>query len=193
MAQIILASSSAYRRQLIEKLGINAESVSPAIDESALPGESPRELVERLSTSKAKALARRFPEHLIIGSDQVAELDGSLITKPGNHSRARQQLLACNGKVVRFHTGLCLYNSASDRQQYRLATTEVKFRQLQEDQVERYLRQEQPYNCAGSFKAEGLGICLFEYLRSNDPSALIGLPLIDLTSLLLNEGIELPL
>lgn len=190
MTEIILASSSKYRRQLLERINIPFKSHAPEIDETPTPGESPEQLVLRLATSKAQALAATYPHSLIIGSDQVAELDGKIITKPETHTKATQQLRDCSGKIVRFHTGLTLLNSKTGNTQSTDSITEVHFRELNSAEIESYLRREQPYDCAGSFKAEGLGICLFNAINSNDPSSLIGLPLIQLTSMLLNEGIS---
>lgn len=191
MTQIVLASSSKYRRQLLEKLEVSFASASPDIDETAKPNETAQQLVERLSLDKAKALANSYPNHLIIGSDQVADLNGSILTKPGNHDVALDQLMSCQGKKVVFHTGLCLYNSQSGNHQINCITTDVIFRQLTPQQLDDYLKREQPYDCAGSFKCEGLGITLFSEIRSTDPDALIGLPLIELTSMLMAEGFDL--
>ncbi len=191
MTSILLASSSPYRRQLLEKLGLSFGCESPNIDESPLLSETPLQLVERLSTQKAKALATDYNNHLIIGSDQVATLGQQVIGKPGNHEAAVMQLQSCSGKVVNFYTGLSLLNSGTGRLQYQCSRYEVHFRTLTESQIEHYLRREQPYDCAGSFKSEGLGIALFSAIRGDDPNSLIGLPLIALTEMLYNEGIDL--
>ncbi|BFM16329.1 nucleoside triphosphate pyrophosphatase [Maricurvus nonylphenolicus] len=188
MPSIILASSSKYRRQLLEKLEVSFSSAAPDIDESALPDETAQALVERLALAKANALSNTYPNHLIIGSDQVADLNGRILTKPGNHEAALEQLLSCQGQKVTFHTGLCLLNSETGKHQLKNVTTDVIFRELSAEQLDNYLRREQPYDCAGSFKCEGLGITLFSEIRSTDPDALIGLPLIELTSMLINEG-----
>lgn len=189
---IILASSSRYRRELLERLGLPFTAESPDIDESPLPGESPRELVMRLSENKALALAQRYPAALIIGSDQVAVLGDRILGKPGNRENAIAQLSQCNGKRLVFHTGLCLLDTVTDDVQVDDVLFEVKFRTLTAGQIERYVDADRPYHSAGSFKAESLGITLFEYLHGDDPNALIGLPLIRLTQMLANAGIDLP-
>ena len=160
------------------------------MDETARPGEKPEALVKRLAEQKARAVAHDFPHALIIGSDQVATLDDTILGKPGNHARARGQLALASGRKVTFYTGLCLYNSASEHCQIHCEPFYVHFRPLEETTIEHYLRREQPYNCAGSFKSEGLGIVLFEKLQGDDPSALIGLPLIRLVSMLKHEDID---
>ena len=191
-ASIILASGSKYRRQLIDKLRFNYRCHSPDIDESPLLNESARQLVERLATNKALALKDQYPEHLIIGSDQVAVRRNQIITKPGSHLAAKQQLQLASGQEIEFLTGLCLFNSLTGRTQYRLAVSKVKFRTLSQEQIEAYLDIEQPYDCAGSFKSEALGIALLEYIHSDDPNSLIGLSLIDLVDMLLEEGVRVP-
>ncbi len=188
--QIILASSSKYKRQLIEKLGVNLTCASPDIDESPIEGETPASLAERLSIAKAQALAATCPNHLIIGSDQVAHLEGQLMGKPGNHQQATRQLKACRGKTAEFLTGICLLNSLTGAYQYHCTTIHVRFRPLSDAQIENYLQREQPYDCAGSFRSEGLGIALFESIRGDDPNALIGLPLIELTRMLFDQGVD---
>lgn len=190
MPPIILASQSRYRRQLIEKLGINVISRPSNIDESRNPGETPEQLVKRLAITKAKTLSREFPHHLIVGCDQVADFNGEIITKPGDHEGAIKQLTTASEQTMTFLTGLCLLNSSNNYKQYQLCCYEVKFRQLNQQQIENYLRREQPYDCAGSFKSEGLGISLFEYIRGDDPNILVGLPLIALTHMLANEGVD---
>lgn len=189
MHSIVLASSSPYRRRLLEQLGLPFEWNSPDIDETALPDEAPASLVKRLALTKARALAARYPQHWIIGSDQVACLEGRILGKPGNIDNARYQLRACNGRRVEFLTGLCLLNSRDDTYETIVEPFAVKFRTLNHTQIDRYLEREQPFDCAGSFKAEGLGIALFEHLEGNDPNALIGLPLIQLVTLLQKAGI----
>lgn len=191
MLPILLASSSQYRRQLIEKLGISVDFDKPEIDETPLPNESPEDLAKRLSTAKAEALREAYPNHLIIGSDQVAELKGELLGKPGNHANATRQLQNARGKIMNFHTGIALLNASTGKVQYRCSRYEVKFRQLTDTQIDSYLKKEMPYDCAGSFKSEGLGIALFEYIRGDDPNSLVGLPLIQLTNMLSNEGIDI--
>ncbi|MAZ87701.1 MAG: septum formation inhibitor Maf [Cellvibrionaceae bacterium] len=190
MTPILLASSSPYRRQLLEKLGLSFETESPDIDESPRPNETPSQLVQRLATAKAETLRASHDNHLIIGSDQVAELDGEIIGKPGNHEAAADQLRSCSRRVVHFHTGLCLLNSAKGTLHYHCCRYDVHFRALTEPQIEYYLRREQPYDCAGSFKSEGLGIALFSAIRGDDPNSLIGLPLIALTDMLYKEGVD---
>ena len=190
MTAILLASSSQYRRQLIEKLGISVDFDKPEIDETPLPQEFPEDLAKRLSMSKAEALRETYPNHFIIGSDQVAELEGELLGKPGNHSSATRQLQTARGKIMHFHTGIALLNASTGKIQYRCSRYQVKFRQLTDAQIDSYLKKETPYDCAGSFKSEGLGIALFEYIRGDDPNSLVGLPLIQLTDMLSNEGID---
>jgi len=190
MLPIVLASGSSYRRQLLDKLGINYHWHAPDIDESPLPNESPVELVTRLAEQKAHALASDYPAHLIIGSDQVAVLNGKILGKPGSIERARNQLTAASGNTVTFLTGLCLLNSATGHCQTGCENYRVSFRELSADRIENYLQKDQPFDCAGSFKAEGLGICLFRKLEGDDPNTLIGLPLIALITMLNNEGID---
>lgn len=192
MPRLILASSSPYRRVLLERLGLPFECAAPAIDETPQTGESTEQLTQRLALSKAQALASRFPEHLIIGSDQVLMLDGQPVSKPGNHAAATEQLARCSGRTLRFSTGLCLLNSATGDYQLACEPFDVSFRELGSDSIERYLRRERPYDCAGSFKMEGLGITLFHALNGDDPNSLIGLPLIRLCEMLRNEGLQLP-
>jgi MAF protein len=190
MSQLVLASTSPFRRELLMRLGLPFETAAPDVDESQLDNESPQALVARLAEAKARACAAQFPEALIIGSDQVAVLDGNILGKPGNHENAVQQLQAASGRQVDFLTGLCLLNSKTQNIQVKVVPFTVVFRLLSDAQIEDYLLREQPYNCAGSFKSEGLGICLFEKMQGNDPNALIGLPLIELTTLLEAEGVN---
>jgi septum formation protein len=185
---LVLASTSPYRKALLEKLQLPFATVAPAIDEASLAGESPEQLVARLAEAKAKAAANTFTQALIIGSDQVAVVEGKIVGKPGSHDDAVAQLKRASGKRVIFLTGLCVYNVASQRSQVEVVPFSVVFRQLTETQIEHYLHREQPYNCAGSFKSEGLGIALFERLEGDDPNTLIGLPLIRLIRMLENEG-----
>lgn len=189
---LILASTSRHRRQLLERLGLDFIAVPPGVDEAAHAGESPAELATRLARTKAETVAANHPASLIIGSDQVAALDGKPLGKPGTESRALAQLQACSGRRVRFHTGLCLLDTRQGKAFEHLDTTEVHFRPLSLEEIQRYLHAEQPYDCAGSFKSEGLGIALFESIESRDPSALIGLPLIALTRFLRACGLNLP-
>ena len=191
-ANLVLASTSIFRKMLLEKLDIPFQTTSPDVDEQSRPGEAPAELVERLSLEKALAAAKNYPEHLIIGSDQVACVDDKILGKPGNFANAKSQLSLASGKNVIFYTGLALHNSLTGKSQSLCEPFEVGFRKLNEAQIERYLKKEQPYNCAGSFKSEGYGITLFSRLSGDDPNALIGLPLIRLVELLENEGLALP-
>jgi septum formation protein len=186
---LLLASSSPYRRALLERLQLPFIWASPAIDESPLPGETAQALVARLAEAKARALLPQHPGHLIIGSDQVAVLEGRILGKPGNLDNARAQLRAASGRRVEFLTGLCLLDGRDGIARCRVAPFAVRFRQLGEAQIERYLERERPFDCAGSFKAEGLGIALFSALEGRDPNALIGLPLIALVDLLGEAGV----
>jgi MAF protein len=189
---LVLASTSPFRRTLLEKLQVPFETLSPDIDESRRKDETPESLVIRLSESKARAGAQEYPDALIIGSDQVAVCGDEVLGKPGSHEKACQQLARLSGQRVDFLTGLCLYDASSDAARTDMVTYTVTFRQLSPDQIERYLRAEQPYNCAGSFKSEALGISLFEAMQGDDPNALIGLPLIRLVSWLNEAGICIP-
>lgn len=190
---LILASSSPFRRQLLDRLGLPFECHNPGIDEQRQENEAAEMLVQRLALEKAQAVAKHHPKALIIGSDQVAVLEhGGMLGKPGSEENAIHQLMAASGSRVTFLTGLCLLNAASDKYQLCCEPFSVQFRQLNESMVQRYVKKEQPLNCAGSFKSEGLGITLFERLIGDDPNSLIGLPLIRLTTMLNNEGIALP-
>lgn len=186
--KLILASSSPYRRELLARLMIPFEVVSPEVDESPVPGEAPQALVERLAIAKARAVADQRPNALVIGSDQVAVYGGAIVGKPLTHERAVEQLRAASGKTVALYTGLALINSASGRVQSEVIPFGVVFRTLSDAQIENYLRKEQPYQCAGSVKSEGLGIALLERFEGDDPNALIGLPLIRLVRMLEGEG-----
>lgn len=188
--KILLASSSLYRRQLLQKLGLAFEWANPNIDESRQPDENPTQLVRRLAEAKARQLANTYPDHLIIGSDQVATIDDLVIGKPHTHSNAVAQLSSFRQREVTFMTGLCLFNPVASRTQTSVETYKVRFRDLSDEQIENYVQREQPYDCAGSFKSEGLGICLFEQLEGDDPNTLVGLPLIALTRMLAKEGID---
>lgn len=187
--RLILASSSRFRRQLLQRLGLEFSAVSPAVDERPLPGEAPEALARRLAEAKARRAGEDHPEALIIGSDQVAVLKGQWVGKPGDHATAAAQLAAASGQTMVFHTALCLWNPSADRLQLDVVPCRVTFRRLGAEQIERYLRREQPYDCAGAFKSEALGIALMESIEGLDPTALIGLPLIRLTRMLENEGI----
>lgn len=192
MLPIILASSSAYRHQLLSQLQLPFSAYSPNIDESRQKNEPAAALVERLAIEKAQALRAQFPHHLIIGSDQVGAVDHAILTKPQGHDNAVSQLLDCSGQTVTFHTGICLLNSASNGIQHAVEPFTVTFRHLNRSQIERYLHKEKPYDCAGSFKVEGLGISLFSQMAGKDYNALKGLPLIRLVSMLNKEGYSIP-
>lgn len=187
---IILASSSEYRRQLLQKLLIPFNSISPKIDETALDGERPHQTALRLAQEKAQKIGAEYPHALVIGCDQVATLDGIELGKPMNHQNATKQLQMMRGREVTFHSALCLYNAATGNMQAEVVPYLVRFRQLTDAQIENYLNKEQPYQCAGSAKSEGLGIALMERMIGEDPNALIGLPLIKLISMLQNEGVS---
>jgi septum formation protein len=189
---IILASSSRYRRELLDRLGLPFETFSPDVDEQALPSEPPRETAIRLARAKAEAGARRYPSAWIIGSDQVADLDGKPIGKPGTQDNARRQLRDVSGHAVLFHTALCVWNARLERRHERLVTTEVAFRRLTDAEIDRYLEREHALDCAGSAKSEGLGISLLSRLGGDDPTALVGLPLIALSAFLRAEGFDVP-
>lgn len=188
---LILGSSSPFRAELLKKLQINFIQHSPDIDETQLEGESAPALVERLAQEKARLIAETYPQALIIGSDQVAVADGNILGKPGNHQTAIQQLMMASGKSVTFYTGLALYNAENQTMRHIVEPFTVHFRELTEKQIEYYLNQEKPYQCAGSFKSEGFGISLFSRLEGDDPNSLIGLPLIKLIELLSNEGVDI--
>lgn len=192
MLPLLLASSSPYRRALLERLRLPFSCAPPDIDETALPGETAEQLVCRLAEAKARALAERYPTHLIIGSDQVAALGPRILGKPHTFERAREQLRAASGNSVTFHTGLCLHNSQSGRTQTARVDFTVHFRPLDDERIKRYLHLEQPYDCAGSFKSEGLGISLFRATEGEDATSLVGLPLIRLVDMLLAEGVQIP-
>ncbi|MCK9799655.1 Maf-like protein [Pseudomonas sp. MAFF 302030] len=192
MLPLLLASSSVYRRELLTRLQLPFSCSSPDIDESHQPGEPAIELVKRLAREKAQALATAYPNHLIIGSDQVAVLDGRIIGKPHTFENAREQLLAASGASVSFLTGLALLNSQTGECQVDCIPFTVHMRHLDAPRIERYLRTEQPYDCAGSFKAEGLGVSLFQSTEGPDATSLIGLPLIRLVDMLQAEGVQIP-
>lgn len=187
---IILASTSIYRSQLLSTLQIPFQTASPDVDETPLPGESARQTSQRLSQLKAQAVAQQFPDALIIGSDQVALLEGEQLGKPLTHDNAVRQLRSMRGKTVDFFTAVSLFNSGNNEMQTALAETKVSFRDLTDDEIERYLHKEQPYHCAGSAKSEGLGIALIQSIKGDDPNALIGLPLIILIDMLRKQGVN---
>ncbi len=189
---VVLASTSPFRRDLLARLQVPFQTVSPETDETPLPGEAPVATAQRLAEAKARAVATRFPDALIIGSDQVAANGSQRFGKPGTRENAIAQLRLMRGKEVIFHTGLCLLNSATDRTQVCCVDTHVGFRDLTEDEIEAYLNKEDALNCAGSAKSEGLGISLLSYMRGDDPNALVGLPLIALCDMLRAEGLQIP-
>ena len=188
---IILASTSPFRHELLGRLNLPFETATPNVDERPHEDEAAEALVRRLSEAKARAIGASR-QGLIIGSDQVATVEGEILGKPGTHQRAMEQLRRLSGRSVLFLTGLCLLNSVTNELQLDVIPFRVRFRKLQDAQIERYLQHDRPYNCAGSFKSEGLGITLFESMEGDDPTALIGLPLIHLTGMLTRAGITLP-
>ena len=188
--QLVLASTSRYRRELLSRLGLPFEVLAPEVDETPLPGEAPSATALRLSVLKAQAAAARYPDALIIGSDQVLMLDGEQLGKPGNFDNAFAQLKKMQGKAMVFHTALTLLNSHSGQTQTRDVPTVVHIRPLRDAQITAYLHKEQPYDCAGSAKSESLGIALMTRMESPDPTALVGLPLMVLTEMLCNEGVD---
>ncbi|MBT2373940.1 Maf family protein [Pseudomonas fluorescens] len=192
MLPLLLASSSVYRRELLNRLHLPFTCSSPDIDESHRTNETAVELVKRLAEEKARALTGSHPAHLIIGSDQVATFDGQIIGKPHTFEKAREQLLAASGQQVSFLTGLAVLNSDTGRIQVDCVPFTVHMRTLDVARIERYLRTEQPYDCAGSFKAEGLGVSLFQRTEGPDATSLVGLPLIRLVDMLLAEGVQIP-
>ncbi len=187
---LVLASGSRYRRALLERLGHPFEVAAADIDETALPGETPAVTACRLAIAKARAVAARYSDALVIGSDQVADADGVALSKPGSHDAAVAQLTMLSGRRIVFHTALALVDAASKRCQLRQVDVTSTFRRLGSQAIESYLRRERPYDCAGAVKSEALGIALFERIESDDPTALIGLPLIALVDLLATEGVD---
>ena len=189
--RVVLASTSRYRRLLLERLGVPFVTVAPGVDEAALEGEAPSATAFRLAETKARKVAHLYPDALIIGSDQVADCAGAAIGKPGNHERAVAQLTALSGQTVIFRTGLALLDATTSQCQTALVDVRSTFRFLSTAEIETYLRREKPYDCAGSVRSEGLGIALFESIESDDPTALIGLPLIRLATMLRAAGVAL--
>jgi len=187
--RMVLASTSAYRRALLERLGLVFECAASGVDESALDDEAPADTARRLAQAKAAAVAPRFPDALVIGSDQVASLGALRLDKPGNHANAARQLQALSGQTAQFDTAVCVLDAAREAAWVRVVPCRVTFRQLNARVIEAYLQREQPYDCAGSAKSEGLGIALIERMETEDPTALIGLPLIALTELLAAAGL----
>jgi septum formation protein len=189
MRPLVLASTSRHRRALLERLGIPFATIAPNADESALPGETPAQTALRLAELKARRVAAAHPTALIVGSDQVADADGRAVGKPGDREHARDMLACLAGKTVVFHTGIALLDAASGRCATTLVDVRSTFRRLSDADINAYLDREQPYDCAGAVRSEGLGIALFESIESDDPTALIGLPLITLTSMLHDAGV----
>jgi septum formation protein len=187
---LILGSTSVYRRELLARLRIPFDVQSPHVDETPLAGELPADLARRLALAKARAVAQRFPHSVVIGSDQVADLDGEPLGKPGTHERAVDQLQRMRGKTVIFQTAVAVVCAQSGFEQHDLAAVKVTFRALTDAEIEHYLRAEQPYDCAGSAKSEGLGIALLERIDNDDPTALVGLPLIRTSAMLRAAGID---
>ena len=189
---LVLGSTSRYRRELLQRLGLPFTVAAPDADETPLPGETPHALALRLALAKAHAVAAQHPDAVIIGSDQVADLHGQPLGKPGTHERASAQLQCMSGETVVFQTAVAVVCAATGFEQVDLAPVEVRFRTLTGDEIERYLRIEQPYDCAGSAKSEGLGISLLDAIHSDDPTALVGLPLIRTCRMLRAAGLTLP-
>ena len=189
---LVLASGSKYRRTLLKRLGVPFKVWAPDVDESAAAGEFPRQTAVRLARAKAHAAGKRFGSAWIVGSDQVADLDGQPINKPGTLEGARAQLRELSGHTVLFHTALCLWNARLDRSHERVVTTDVAFRRLTDQEIDHYLAREPAFDCAGSAKSEGLGISLLTRVGGDDPTALVGLPLIALSSMLRAEGFDVP-
>jgi len=185
---LVLASGSRYRRELLTRLAVPFDVIVPHVCETSQPGEGPYELTRRLAIDKAQAVASQAPHSLIIGSDQVAEYDGEIVGKPGGFEEAHRQLRRISGKTARLYTGLALLNAETGRIQVEVALFHITFRTLSDERIASYLRKEQPYDCAGSVKSEGLGIALLERFEGDDPTTLVGLPLIRLTTMLENEG-----
>lgn len=191
-APVVLGSTSRYRAELLHRLLPEFTQAAPGVDEAALPDEAPAARALRLAIAKAEAVAQSHPQVLVIGSDQVAELGGHVLDKPGTAERAREQLRASSGRTVHFHTALCLLDARTGERHTHVDLTRAVFRELDESEIDRYVAREQPLDCAGSFKCEALGISLFERIETTDPSALIGLPLISLARLLRVAGHAVP-
>ncbi len=189
--KLVLASTSPYRRELLSRLGLPFEVSNPLTDETPVPGETPEAMARRLSEAKARAVIKDFPDALIIGSDQVATVDGKIYGKPGTHERAKEQLRLLSGKTVNFYTGLCLFNARTGQAEVCGVPTLVAFRDLTDIEIENYLQREPAYNCAGSAKSEGLGIALLSSMKGEDPNALVGLPLIALCDMLRRQGVAI--
>lgn len=189
---LVLASTSVTRRQLLERLGLAFELHAPQVDEAVCPGETPQALAERLALAKAQAAAAHHPGCHVIGSDQVAVVDGQLLGKPGNREQAARQLALASGRLMRFETAVCVVDARSGEARVRRVPFEVQLRVLSGPQIERYLDREQPFDCAGALRSEGLGVALCRRMRGDDPTALLGLPLIALCELLRECGVQLP-
>jgi septum formation protein len=190
--RIVLGSTSRYRAELLGRLGLDFEARAPGTIENVIAGEMPADRARRLAIAKATDAGTGLTDALVIGSDQVAELGGRVLDKPGSEQRAFEQLAACSGHIVNFHTALCLFETRSGERHTHVDLTRVHFRTLDAAEIKRYIEREQPLDCAGSFKCEGLGIALFERIENVDPTALIGLPLIALTRLLRDAGVNIP-
>ena len=190
MQSIVLASSSPYRKALLSKLNINFRAEPPYVDETPLAGESPTALVERLAKAKAAAVASKYSSALIIGSDQIACVNGTILSKPGNFDNAFNQLKQCSANTVTYYTGLCVLNNKTNTNQIHTERYQLHFRALTNQEISNYLKFEQPYDCAGSIKSEGFAVNLFESYQGRDPNALIGLPLIQLLKMLRTEGVN---
>lgn len=190
--KLILASSSKYRKLLLQRYGIPFDCRSPEIDESPLPGETPVELVARLATHKAAVVSEKDPKAIVIGSDQVAVFNGQIVGKPGNYKAALEQLTGFSGQLVEFLTAVSVQSHHIQFREQHIDSTRVLFRDLEQEEIERYLQREKPFDCAGAFKAESLGIVLFESISSEDPTALVGLPLIHTAAMLRRAGLKLP-
>lgn len=191
-SSVILASTSRYRAELLQRLKIEFKQHSPVCDETPLNDETPRELVERLSVAKAQSIADQFPEHLVIGSDQVANHDGRVIGKPASHNDAVAQLRSLSGQSITFLTGLCVMQKSAQRILQSVVTTKVRFKSLDDAQIDRYLEADKPYDCAASFRSEGYGSTIVDNISSDDPTAIIGLPTILLSTYLDQLGLQLP-
>lgn len=192
MTQLILASSSPYRKELVARLGIPFDCISPDIDEARLENESPADYVQRLARTKAMKVADQYPDSIVIGSDQCSVNQGEILGKPNDHAHAVAQLQNASGKSIEFVTGVCVHHQPSERTIVWVDTFTVKFRELSREEIERYLEIEAPYNCAGSFKSESLGIALCDSMHGDDPTALIGLPLIRVAQCLRDLGMNIP-
>jgi septum formation protein len=188
--RLVLASTSPYRRALLQRLGIEFSVANPEVAEERRPGEAPENMAGRLAEAKARAVARQFPDSLIVGSDQVAASDSQILGKPLTHENAARQLSALSGRKAVFHTAVCVHNTRTGVTRVRVVPCRVTFRRLDAAAIERYLAREQPYDCAGSARSEGLGIALIAKIESEDPSALVGLPLIALVDLLHEQGLD---